>query len=637
MTTKMAETEKSLLKSGFTWRALTGLLYGILVFQPAMIWMNLSTGGTISAAWVTFIIFMEITRLTGKPLTKAESVVILNLAGMSYFATFLDFIYREYFARSEITSGFGITKYIPGWWVPLDESTWLSRTFFQPSWLIPIGLTLLFILFQLVANLALGLLMREIYVVQEKLPFPMQQVGAEGISILVQREERGMDVFVISAGFASLYALILYAPTLLLRTLGYPAPAAPIPWADLSTGIQSVLPGASFGIATDLLFFVGGFIIPFTVVVNIFIGSAIIGIIGNYVLVSRGITQFANEYYYGMPISQMMYRSHLYAWAGPLVGVAIAAGIFPIIHRYKLFMQGIKSLTGGRATRAEGTHEKPILSLPVLLAVWLGASLASVFVVYYLFPGIGVAFLILMLAFSIGWSLFWVLVNSRALGITGIEITPPGTLLPIAKYSYISMLPQARYDVWFIDPVISTGGASWCATFKFLDLVGCTVKSYLKTYFLMLPITLISAFLYVQIFWWMAPMPSVSYPNTSNYWNLNVVNQNLWMTGKIFTAFDTLWTVSAFIITGAAYFVGVITRLPVSVIGLAAGANTAIPVAFTMLIGGIFGQIMNKRFGKTWGQSRMAVAAGISLGSSIVITVLSTAGMLAKSLWAIPY
>jgi len=246
-------------------------------------------------------------------------------------------------------------------------------------------------------------------------------------------------------------------------------------------------------------------------------------------------------------------------------------------------------------------------------------------------------FLIMMLIFSLGWSFFWTLVNARAIGVTGITIDPPGSLLPIAKYSYINTLPQVRYDAWFTDPVISMGGAGWCSTFKLLDLVGCTVKSYLKAYFFMLPIALISSFLYVQISWWMAPMPSVLYPNTAIYWPLSVVNQNLWMTGRIFTAFDPLWIISAFAITGAVYVAGAVTHLPISVIGLAAGVNTAMPVAFTMLIGGIFGQIMRRRFRDVWNESRMTIAAGISLGSSIVITILSTAGMLAKSLWAIPY
>lgn len=634
--TMKTENEKRKSENGVTWKVFVGLLYGIFVFQPAMIWLNLSTGGSLAAGWVTFLIFTEIARLSAKSLSKTESVVILNLAGMSYFSTFITLIYRAYFARSEITRAFGISDYVPSWWAPLGDRVWLSRTFIDQSWLVPIGLTLLIILLGIVADLAMGLLTREIYVVQENLPFPLQQVAAEGVKVLVEREERRMNVFTIAATFASIYAAFLYVPSVLLRALGYFKGELPIPWVDLSKDIQRILPGAAFGISTDVFTFAGGFIIPFSVVVNIFVGSMIIYVIGNHLLVNMGITRFAEEYYTGMRISEIMYKSHMYAWAGPLIGVAFAAGIFPVIHRYKIFVQGIKSLMGSK-TKTHEAREESFLSLPVLLIAWFGSSLASVFIAYYLLEGIGITFLVIMIFFSLGWSFLWTLVNARALGITGVTIEPPGTLYPIVKYSYISTLPQARYDAWFIDPIISMGGASWCATFKLLDLVGCKIKTYLKSYFIILPVVIITGFLYVQVFWWMAPMPSSVYPMTAVQWPLNVGSLNLWITGKIFTAFDPLWIVSAFVITGILYVIGAVTHLPISVIGLAAGVNTIIPTAFTMLIGGIFGEIMRRRYGENWNRDRTAVAAGISLGASAIITIITTATMLVKSQWALPY
>ena len=54
----------------------------------------------------------------------------------------------------------------------------------------------------------------------------------------------------------------------------------PIPWADFNRQLHGTLRGASFGVATDILAFCGGFIIPFRVIVSMLLGAILSPIVG---------------------------------------------------------------------------------------------------------------------------------------------------------------------------------------------------------------------------------------------------------------------------------------------------------------------------------------------------------------------
>lgn len=103
------------------------------------------------------------------------------LASMGTFVP-LDMVYRVYFRNSPIVKGFGFSEQIPTWWVPPPETgVQIMRTFFHPSWFTPFALYIAFFILSYILGLALGLLLRELYITVEKLPFPLQQVHAQQI------------------------------------------------------------------------------------------------------------------------------------------------------------------------------------------------------------------------------------------------------------------------------------------------------------------------------------------------------------------------------------------------------------------------------------------------------------------------
>ncbi|MBS7607043.1 hypothetical protein KEJ14_04285 [Candidatus Bathyarchaeota archaeon] len=620
-------------KSGLTSTSFLALLYAILIFQPAMIWLSLSAGASIgNIGWVSLIVFAELCAIFGKRLTKQEASVIFLLAGAGWSMAgapfFIDRIYRAYYAQSEIAILFGIKDKIPPWWASTSEEAWISRSFLHPSWLTPLLIGVIMLILGEAVNISMGLIMREIFIKSMKLPFPMQEIAATGILTVTERAEKGMKVLIIGAIIAMLYNLALYGQPIIADILGYPAGAPPIPWADFSTIIQGLLPGASIGIATDILVIVSGFILPFSVVLSIFIGSAIIYFIGNPLLVRLNLTNFAKEYFYGMEISQIMYRSYIYAWAGPMIGVSLAAGLVPLYIRRGAIINGFRALS-----RAGGK----LSNLGILLGIWMVSSVLSVAIAYTLVP-LGITYLMIMLAMSLAWSFVWTIISTYSVGITGIDLSPPGTILPIIKYSYLSLSGITTYDAWFIDPIIGTGGSGWCSSFYIVERCSTDVKSYIKTFLILLPIIFITGFTYVQIFWYMSPIPSVMFRQTAIYWPIRAVNDSLWYSGRMFQAFDPLWVAGAALLTLGAGVLIQVLKLPVSIIAIAAGIGTAIPTAISMLIGAIIGRIIEWRLGsKTWNENKMILAAGISIGSAVLLTFLSVANMMARSLWVMPY
>ncbi|HDD33707.1 MAG TPA: hypothetical protein ENG30_00995, partial [Thermofilaceae archaeon] len=65
-------------KVGLTWRALFAIITAALLFIPINLYLNLVTGGTIAIAalYVIAILFSELSRIAGSPLTMNEIFVI---------------------------------------------------------------------------------------------------------------------------------------------------------------------------------------------------------------------------------------------------------------------------------------------------------------------------------------------------------------------------------------------------------------------------------------------------------------------------------------------------------------------------------------------------------------------------------
>jgi len=610
-----------------------------------MIWLTLSTGSAgLYPALVAVMLFSYILRSARQdPLTKQEATIITNASSViGVFGLFIILIFRTFFASSSEARSFGLDKYMPQWYVPPNASEILElRSLLTDQWLAPIiYVSTMGLLFPLMLHLALGLILRELYVEGEKLPFPLQQVSATAIETITEGERKRTHYFSVAALIGVFYSMVLFGPPMVMTALNLPVPSIPFPWMDMSSTIQLFLPGAIFGIATDLLVFVSGMIVPFNVVVGILVGSAFVWLIMNPAFVNFNMTRLAEEYFYGMSIQLMVQRAWLYVWFFPIIGAATALGIMPLLVYRKVFVSSLRSLKKPEV----GVKLSRIIFLLVLPTI-----LAS-FVIWYIIPEYPIW---LMVPFTAGYTIIWTLVNGRLLGTTALTITQPSTLILISglDYLYASGVPSPTvYRIWFaqgfapLDPLLYTqtpylvDGVSWAGAFKVCQLTETPYKSLVKVYLLFLPICLLTSFIFVSIFWQLAPMPSYIYPATIINWPIWAMENSLLATGKIRAGEGWQSFIASFIIISILYTSFHIFRIPFSIIGFVAGMSTVPPLALTMMMGGLTNKIFEKYvFRKEWQNYKAVFAAGLGIGETVTLVICSGLSLIIKMLFYLPY
>jgi hypothetical protein len=78
MIAKKPESDELSLQSGFTWRTVLAIVYAAIVLLPAHLWLQLSSGIMLDLGlrYATLLLFVEVSRMWGKKLTKQEVFII---------------------------------------------------------------------------------------------------------------------------------------------------------------------------------------------------------------------------------------------------------------------------------------------------------------------------------------------------------------------------------------------------------------------------------------------------------------------------------------------------------------------------------------------------------------------------------
>ena len=626
-----AEIVEEVPESGLTSRSLLAIIYGSLILQPIMLWLYMLTGQT--AGFVSYIIALlssEICIMQGKPLTKQESFIILSCSSI-FIGTFISIIYQVYFTSMPLVTTYRLRDLIPEWYAPKNAEFLLTiRSFFRAELMTPIAVAVVSLFLGYFADLGLALFCRELYVKQQKLPFPLAEVSAQAALVFSERDPTRTNIFALGSLIALIYSIIVYGFPIVSEAVfrGYVISPIPFPYADMTTTIELLLPGASFGFATDLLSLSTGFIIPFPVIISMFVGSFSIYFIGNHLMQRYGIW---TNWLPGMSAMDCYTRSVIDIWVSSFIGLSIAAALLPILRNPRNFTRALASLRiRGEGKFHIGVGEPPtILHLPL----WLICSLISVFIVYLLVPDFPV---VLLLMLSLGYGFLGGLIATYSLGETGFSLSIPYVREATLLFSY--SIGYNGVSVWLAPLVISTaGGGGWVQGFKVCDLLKTTIKSFMAAYTIGVVLSIISAFIFTHILWYMAPIPSSTYPATQISWPVSASFQLLWMTRSI-EVFRPMFAVISAIVMAIIFAVSDILRIPISTIGLATGAVTPLPTAFTLLIGAIFGRILQRYLGREfWNKYRAALVAGIGCGSAIAVGVSVGLAIIFKGLWLLPF
>ena len=624
-------------REGFTHRVIFGAIYAALVLQPVILFSQLYSGAALTGAavYLTLVLFDQIGRMSGKPLSMQELFTLQIAAGTAASdIIYLQLLWMSYLRTGSISISFGIADKIPTWIVPKANSMALiQRTLFHSDWMMPIAILIIAYVLYKMCNISLGLISAHLYVEVEKLPFPLAQVSAQVIVTLAEREAERFKYFIIAALIGAIYSFIVYCLPLLSGVfLGATISIIPFPWIDMNRLIETWLPGASMGIATDIIVLGTGFVVPFTVAVSQFIGSFIIYFIGNNLLVNLGLFR---RWTPGMNISMVWSNSILDFWASLIIGIGIAAGIAPFLKHPEYISSTIKTLSSlSKISKRTG-----YLSAKLLITLYLAGSLGLILLTITLVPGF-LPYIWILLILSPIWAFLSTLISARSLGLTGYNLS-----IPYVRESLLALTPYSNVDIWFapiyvpssIGFVWPTGGASWASTLKVCHITRTKLSSVYKAWILATILAWIMGLFYVDIFWKLAPIPSTFYPWTVITWPVNAIYTGLWITKQIFVL--NSWLLIVGLIGGIVLSLLEFLKIPFSLLGFAFGIATPIPTTLTVLAGAIIGRyFIPKIIGRDfWNKYKSVIVGGFAFGEGIIVGVGILIMLIVKSMWTMPY
>ncbi len=628
-------------KSGLTRTSILATLYAIFVFIPALIYLTLMTGGIagVPVAWFTLLLWIELGKLSGIQITKQEAYMILIITGAEMLYP-LGMVYNAWYRASDIAQLLNISPYIPDWFAPAPQAGILElRTFFNPSWALPITVSLIGTLFALLANFGLGLFAREVFIETEKLPFPIQQISGEALIVLTGKEERPIDILAVFAVAGFIYGFILYAfPFIFQAYTGTYMQTIPIPWVDLNERIEAVFPGACFGVATDLSPIASGLVLSFPTVLGIFIGSMAIWFFGNWLSVMQNLVdinlqtpEIESWWTPRMSISLAYQRSMLYFWFAILIGIALAVGIAPILRRPGLLRRAFSSMVRPH-TRERERLTDPISFTKVTLPLTVAGLVGGIILFTVLVPNFVQVFP-WIIPMMIALPFISTLVLSRMIGEAGIGSFPVGHLQNLLYYSS----GYKGVDVWFASNPMTNSGDGILTWLKVAELTETTASSVIKTYWLFLPVAIAVGYFYVELFWKLAPIPSGRYPGVAIFWPVSATMQSLWIRGGAYGLFNPMQILYAFIAGTGIYLALDFVHSPITLVALGVGTGTITPIAVTMLIGAIIAKIFSWRLGKEWwNKHRLLSSAGLLLGEGIAVVIAVSIALILNSIWTLP-
>ncbi|MEM2129262.1 MAG: OPT/YSL family transporter [Candidatus Bathyarchaeia archaeon] len=636
--------QKVELKEGLTWRSILALIFASVFILPISIYMNYVAGVGIggSAVYIVTLLFTELSNMFGARLSKQEVFIIFMVVGTAAIIDpFSNYVYRGYFLTSPLGRLFidPLTKsplpdIMPTWWAPsATSSVWISRTFISPEWIFPITLNLIHgFAFAFSQQIAMAFICAHLYIEEEKLAFPLAPISSEMIIALTEREEEKLRVFMLSAFVGMVYGAILYVGPIVLPFMPR---MIPVPWFDFTAGtygIERIFPGAIFGLASDLIPYLTGFLLPLNIAVYMVIGSLSIWVFGNWItrtVFSSYFPSWTEEWVQGMTMSLVYQRSFIRVWIAPFIGFGLAVATLTIAKHHRAIINALRSLVK-ISSSPEIFQKRGILPFKIILIFFLIGTLGSVVLVYFLVPDFPI-WISLVMAFLIGP--VYALISARSVGETGFGITIPyiweGTIL-LSGYGGIGP--------WLISPIFEGGApANFTQTIKIAYLTETKPISFFKAYLISIVVSSILSFLFVSFFWKLAPIPSSAYPWTMVQWPVNVLTSGTWWTKKI--TFQTDSIITSFIII---IIIGVLgetlaryTSMPFSLVALVAGTGQLPYIAVPIFIGALIGKyIIQRIIGKEkWNNYRYILFAGVAAGEGLSIAISVAAVMLTKTAW----
>ncbi|MCC5830012.1 MAG: hypothetical protein JJU36_11245 [Phycisphaeraceae bacterium] len=569
-------------ETGFTWRTVVGAFFIAFVMLPGIIFMGLMIGQDMGTAadWVTIILFVELARRSFIQLRKQELYILkYTVSHLSHISggvmlgggVFAYLIFNRYMTNSEAFANFGIGHKIPIWFSPYGDQAFepLTSSVWLPAMAVMVGSMVLSKLTQL----SLGFLSYKVTSDVEKLPFPLAPIHAEGAIALAEtsqeKNKRGYRQYCFSIGvmIGAVFGLFYVAiPTLSQAFLGRPITLLPIPFLDLTTTFEHLLPGGTIGIALNLGLLFTGFVLPWRIVVGMFFTTIAFQLAINPLILQP--LGYLPNWQPGKDAIQTHVAATLDVYLSVGIGTAFAVffvGLFGMVRAWRKFsaqrrrerMDAVAAASSspapgaGEASDSDEVGQRVVRdfdkvtvdptafwrrdkergdpSTGLAIGVWLLASAGYVALSYYLINDGVEAEERFSIWWLIGFAFLWTpintYINARMSGIAGQSAG-----VPFVFESAVFISQHRGLNIWFAPlPLQNYGGMS--DLLRETQLTRTRFTSILKAELLIFPLMLVASFIFWNYVDSLGPIPSENYPYVEKFWPQFAQIKAVWATG----------------------------------------------------------------------------------------------------------
>jgi hypothetical protein len=657
-----AEPQVVRFEEGFTGKSIVGALFVGFIMLPGALYLGLVAGQGLGAAaeWVTIVLFAEVMRRSFLPMKRQEIYILYYVAAMLSSVLLADrgisggpfgiLIWHQYF-RQAPQAGL-VAQEIPNWVVPPAGSAALTnRTFFHPDWLVPILLLVIGEVFGRLQWMSMGYVLFRVTSDVERLPFPMAPVAASGATALAEaaskEESWRWRVFSIGTMAGLVFGFFYVAiPVFTGVVFNKALTLIPIPFFDLTSSTETILPGALTGISGDIGAVLVGFVIPFPIVAGSFVSSIFCKVFPMpNILHSLGAFGSAatNGWTPGMDAINTRLVTDIKFWMSIGIGLQIAVAIIGFMHVGKA-LRGYTKQVRGRGLFAEVPKGRGDIALWIPLAVWFTITCFYIVLTQYLLAvdGHGGQFpWWLLIFFGLIWTPINSFISARMIGLTGQGIT-----FPFLREASIMKSGYQHVDIWYA-PIPLADYGSLAQKFREVELTQTKFTSVVKVEFLVLPIFLVSSFLFWAFFWHTSAIPSAQHPYAQRFWPLAATFQAMFQT--INKPDGPKWVLEGINIPRIAWGTGVglalygvmsALKLPSlfyygMIGGVGAWPAHAIPTFFGAWLSRRY---FAKRFGvDQWRMYAPVLLAGFSCGTGLISMAAIALALIAKAVNYLPF
>jgi len=639
------QEEPTEYRDGFGLKAILGGLFVAFLVVPGSMFMFLMLGAQLAEAaiWVTLIVMLEITKRCRATLTRQEMFVIHSVTGGMLAAgvgQFYNFIWMQYFVRSDAAVQFEIVNRLPFWVAPPPGSeAYITRNLLHRDWWPMLALMALAILWNRLSFFSLGYALFRVTSDAEKLPFPLAPIAAKGVTALAESEQETWRwrCFSIGSTVGIAFALIYVAiPTLTGVFLENPLYLLPVPFYDFTTKFQQIrwLRAVPLALNTNLHQIFIGFVLPFWMVVATFVAGVLGRLILNPILFSQGVLK---RWQPGMDYIQTGVSNQFDFWLSFTIGTALAVALLGFYQAFKGLIQAKK--TGRDAGVRLLAPPKGRGDVPVSVAVlfYVAQTSWTIMLAHWLVPKFPIW---IMIAFGFGYTPLMSYVSARLQGLTGHQVG-----IPFAREATFVLSGYKGVDIWSAPIPLSHEAGRGATHFRQIELTGTKFTSIYKAQFFTIPVSIIVSLLFWSFIYKMSDIPE-DYPYAMRFWPRDAIMRSFWMTATTtgdafflqafkprFVGMGLLYGLTAYPILR---FLNAPTLLLYgTIIGLAGDPIDAFPRLVAALIGRFY---MAKIFGKKqWANYTPVLAAGFGCGLGLVGMVSMGVRLITSAVSMLPF